>query len=183
MTTGPALLKEMEKNEIVLFLVPSQTILKTTLSLVKQSIKTGYHVVYITANRPYVTINNIFKKEGIDTKNIFFIDVVTQLTGSSMERAGNCVFSSAQSLTHISILVTKIIEELPKDSKKVLFIDCLSSLMIYNKPEIMGKFTISLMAKLRRLKVKCMAYFLEVESDMKLIEHIGSFCDKEVRVR
>ena len=183
MTTDSKLLKELEQNETVLFLVPGQTILKTTLTLVKHSIKKGYHVIYITANRPYATINNIFKKEKIDTKNVFFIDVVTQLTGMPMERAGNCVFSSAQNLTHLSILITKIIQELPKDSKKILFIDCLSSLMIYNKPEIMGKFTISLMAKLRRLKVKCMAYFLEVESDMKLIEHIGSFCDKEVRVR
>ena len=55
--------------------------------------------------------------------------------------------------------------------------------MIYNKPDVMGMFTLSLMSKLREWKVKCMAYMLEVESDKKLIEQIVGFCDKEIKVK
>lgn len=176
-------LKELESNEIILFLIPGEEMLTIIINLVKEVSKNGYHIIYITANKPYATINNIFKKEEIDLGRVFFIDVVTNLTGASMQRTGNCIFSSAQGLTHVGITVKNIVEELPKEAKKILFIDSLSTLMIYNKPDVMGMFTLSLMAKLREWDVKCIAYMLEVEADRKLIEHIASFCDKEIKIK
>ena len=137
----------------------------------------------MTVSKPYNTIINILNKSGIKTDRIFFIDCITSLsTSSSVMRAGNCVFCQPQALTNISIALTNAIESLPKDNDKLLILDTLSTLMLYNEAGTVTRFAHVLTGKLRAWGVKSIILTLEEETDKKIIAQLGQFCDKTITI-
>lgn len=171
---------DIEKNEIVLFIVPEVELAQINIDLVKGVSKKDYYVIYVNANKPYTTMCNIFRKEGINLDKIFFIDLVTNMSGMEVQRAGNCVFCPPRALTNLSITIKGVVENLPKEANKILFLDSLSTLLIYNESVTVTRFAHALITKLREWKVKGMILTLEQEADKKLIGQITSFSDKRI---
>ncbi len=97
-------------------------------------------------------------------------------------RAGNCVFCQPQALTNISIALTSAIESLPKDNDKLLILDTLSTLMLYNEAGTVTRFAHVLTEKLRAWGVKSVILTLEEETDKKIIAQLGQFCDKTINI-
>lgn len=175
--------EDIEQNEIVLIVVPGDKLSQIEKDFVKQFSKKGYYIIYITANKPYTTMSNTFKKEGINLDKIFFIDLVTNLIGMDVKRAGNCVFCPPQALTNLSISIQSVVESLPKESNKILFFDTLSTLMLYNQSVIVTRFAHALIAKLREWGVKGTILTLEQETDKKVMAQITSFADKSITLK
>lgn len=183
MPTIQPYLKDIEKNEIVLIVVPGVQLPQIEKDFVKYASQKGYYIIYVTANKPYTTMSNIFRKEGIDLDKIFFIDLVTNLVGMDLKRAGNCVFCPPQALTNLSITIQGVVENLPKDSNKMLFLDSISTLLLYNESTIVTRFAHALITKLREWKVKGTILTLEEEADKKVISQITSFADKCITLK
>ncbi len=173
--------KSIEEKEITLLLVPEIRLAEVEIDIVKYLNKKGYFTIYINANKPYATMANIFKKEGIDLNKVFFIDLITQFVGADAQRAGNCIFCSPRSLTNLSIIIKSVVENLPKDAKKVLFFDSLSTLLLYNESATVSRFAHMLIARLREWKLKGMVLMLQQETDKTLITQIASFCDNYIK--
>lgn len=176
-------IEDIEKNEIVLVVVPGDKLPQIERDFVRQVSQKGYYIIYVTANKPYTTMCNIFQKEGISLDKIFFIDLVTNLVGMELKRAGNCVFCPPQALTNLSISIQGAVENLPKESNKMLFLDTLSTLMLYNQSVIVTRFAHSLIAKLREWGVKGTILTLEQETDKKVMSQITSFADKRITLK
>mgnify|MGYP001595203162 CR=1 FL=1 len=175
--------KDIEDNEIVLFIVPEVQLPQIEKDIIKYVSQQGYYIVYVNANKPYTTMTNIFQKEGIVMDKIFFVDLVTNLVGINVQRAGNCVFCPPQALTNLSITIKSVVESLPKEANKILFLDSISTLLLYNESVTVTRFAHALIAKLREWKVKGMMLTLEQEADKKLISQITSFADKCVSIK
>jgi len=178
--TKQSYLDDIEKNEIVLILVPGAKLPQIEKDIVKYASQKGYYTIYVTANKPYTTMSNIFKKEGVNLDKIFFIDLVTNLVGMELKRAGNCVFCPPQALTNLSITIKGIVDSMPKDCTKILFLDSISTLLLYHESITVTRFAHSLIAKLREWQVKGTFLTLEQEADKKLIAQITSFADKQI---
>ena len=176
--------KSLENAELLLVVAPSDSTQQVTLDILKYFVNTKNNFcVYVTVAKPYNTIMNILNKNGIKTERIFFIDCVTSLsTSSSVMRAGNCVFCQPQALTNISIALTNAIESLPKDNDKLLILDTLSTLMLYNETGTVTRFAHVLTGKLRASGVKSVILTLEEETDKKIIAQLGQFCDKTINI-
>ena len=176
--------KSLENYELLLVVAPSDSTQQVTLDILKYFVNTKNNFcVYVTVAKPYNTIMNILNKNGIKTERIFFIDCVTSLsTSSSVMRAGNCVFCQPQALTNISIALTNAIESLPKDNDKLLILDTLSTLMLYNETGTVTRFAHVLTGKLRASGVKSVILTLEEETDKKIIAQLGQFCDKTINI-
>ena len=99
----------------MLLLIPEIRMPKVELEIIKGMTSKGYYLVYINATKPYSTMMKVFGNAKIDTEKVFFIDLVTRLVGMDIQRAGNCVFCSPQSLTDIGILVQTTVESIPKE--------------------------------------------------------------------
>lgn len=177
-------MKELEDCELSLIIAPSDDVQKVNLQIMKHFMnKRKSSCVYLTIAKPYNTVLNILKKNKVSTGNIFFIDCITSLsTGGDMQRSGNAVFCQPQSLTNISIVLTSAIESLSKEKNKLLLMDTLSTLLIYNEAGTVTKFVHSLASRLRGLGVKSIIFTLEEETDKKIISQISQFVDKTIRL-
>ena len=181
--TKQSYLEDVEKNEIVLILVPGVKLSQTEKDLVKYASQKEYYIIYVNATKPYTTMSSIFKEEGANLDRIFFIDLVTNLVGTELKRAGNCVFCPPQALTNLSITIKGVVDSLPKESNKILFLDSISTLLLYNESVIVTRFAHALIAKLREWEVKGTILTLEQETDKKVIMQITSFSDKRITLK
>ncbi len=178
-------LKKLDSNQLVLVVAPSKKIQETILDVLRYFLNTkNAYCVYATIAKPYKTMLNILTQNKIKTDRVFFIDCITPVsTAGSMQRIGNCVFCQPQSLTSISIALTTALQNLPKDNEKVLILDTLSTMMLYNESKTVTIFVHSLTGKLREWGVKSVILTLEEETDKKVISQIGTFVDEVLEVK
>ncbi|MBI2673516.1 hypothetical protein HYX19_04595 [Candidatus Woesearchaeota archaeon] len=170
-------LSSNKENRIYLLVTDTEDYHYSILSLLEYfTDKLKLEGIYITFNRPYSTIVNKLKGDKIDTSKICFIDC----TGKK-ESNENCFFiDGPQSLTELSILITSI-----TDSKNVGFLlfDSLSALLVYNKKDIVERFTHYLMNKARLFNT--LSFFIilkEDEASNKITPNISLFCDKIIKI-
>lgn len=89
----------------------------------------------MTINKPYLTIKQILKSSNIDTKNMFFVDAISNEVGEKSDDFDDVVFlDSPENLTNLSIALSEVVGAMPKKDK-FLLIDSMSSLTIYNQKE------------------------------------------------
>lgn len=132
--------------------------------------------VYVTLNKPFETMEKIFKKAKIDTRMIIFIDAVTK-TGGGIEKTEKCLFiGSPENLSDISIAMDQAVRALPSKEKFVFF-DSLSTLLLYNNVETVARFIHFLAGKMRAWGVKGVIVSLRKDRDKDLIEELTQFCD------
>lgn len=133
--------------------------------------------VYVTLNKPFVTMENLFQKAGIATEMIIFIDAVSKTTGGSIEKTAKCLFiGSPENLSDISLAMDQAVLAIP-GGRRFLFFDSLNTLLIYHKSETVAKFIHFLSGKMRVWKVKGIIISLERESDKELLSELSQFCD------
>ena len=133
--------------------------------------------VYVTLNKPFSTMEDLFKKNSVNTDMIIFIDAVTRTTGGSTEKTNKCLFiGSPENLSDVSLAMDQAVRAIPGE-KKFLFFDSLSTLLIYNKPITVAKFIHFLSGKMRMWRVKGIIISLEKESDKELLSELSQFCD------
>ncbi len=133
--------------------------------------------VYVTLNKPFNTMEAIFRRNTINTDMIIFIDAVTKTTGGNIEKTNKCLFiGSPENLSDISLAMDQAVRAIPGE-KKFLFFDSLSTLLIYNKPATVAKFIHFLSGKMRMWHVKGIIISLEKESDKELLSELSQFCD------
>ncbi len=138
--------------------------------------------VYVTFNRPYSTLKVSIEGMGLDVSRLFFIDLITESAGGSAQRgAGDKCFyvSSPKNLTELSILMEQAMLRLPRD-KRFVFIDSISTMLIYNDQDTVLRFIHSLTGKMRLLGITGIIFLLEKESDEKFKAQVAQFCDRVI---
>ncbi len=177
-------LNEFENKDIILVISPEASVTQTFLKITEYfvNVKDSY-CIYVTLNKPYSSLLNLLRENKIKTEKMFFIDAVTRLSGTGMQRAGNCVFcQTPTSLTAISIALSGAMETIPKDKPKILFLDSLSTLLIYNQSGTVAKFAHFLTTKMRFYEIKGIVLSVE-DGNKEMIQQISQFCDAVVRVK
>lgn len=166
------------KEFIVLATVDAKNYQKTNIEIVKHlTNEEKIPGVYVTLNKPQNILKELFKKEGINTDLIIFIDAVTETSGQGIKKTGDCLFiGSPESLSDISIAMDQAVLAL-REKEKFLFFDSLSTLLVYNEVNTVARFIHFLSGKMRAWKVKGIIVSLQKESDKELISELSQFCD------
>lgn len=172
-------LKEL-KEFVVLATVKAKDYQKTNLEIVKHlTADMSIPGVYVTLNKPYSVMKNIFEKSKIDARLIIFIDAVTKIAGE-VKKTKNCLFiGNPENLSDISIAMDQAVRAL-SGKDKFLFFDSLNTLLIYNTVPTVIKFIHFLASKMRIWKVKGVIISLEKKSDKELINELSQFCDVKI---
>lgn len=176
-------LSAIKSGEIVLFLTSETKYAKTNLEILKYYInKLGNYCAYVTVNRPYASLMNDFKNQKIKTDKLLVIDAITPV-GNQTQRAGNAIFiGSPRALTQISLIVTNALDKIP-EGKRVLFLDSVSTLSVYNDLGTVSKFSNFLINKMREWKVSGAIISLEKEKADEISKYLSQIVDKVVEVK
>ena len=136
--------------------------------------------VYITFNKPFKTMTEELLKVNVDLSKLFFIDAITETAAGMHEKSDRCFFmSSPKNLTELAILLEQAVGRLPKENR-FIFMDSLSTMLIYNETDTVLRFIHALTGKMRLLNVTGVIVFLEKETDENIISQLGQFCDKVI---
>jgi len=119
---------------------------------------------FVTASNTFKHISDNFKKE-FENKNIKFIDCISRSSGiTTFEK--NCKYiESPTMLEKITLEIINIFKGKEHDLDKYVVIDSLSSLVIYNDPEIIREFVSLLMNKARSENIHIVSLMIEEEVD------------------
>ncbi|VVC04385.1 Uncharacterised protein [Candidatus Burarchaeum australiense] len=167
---------------VVLFIADPKDYVTQNLELLADFVNVQkLNGVYITVNRPYDSLISLLKREGIDTSKIFFIDLITKTARDAPERRGNCIFmGNASNLTDLSVAISQAVSVDP-NAKKFIYLDSLSTMLIYNEAGSLSKFSHFLTSRLREWNVDGVFISLDSESDRTLTNTLSQFCDRVVR--
>ena len=140
--------------------------------------KSDSFAVYVTITRPYHTILNEFGDLIANNKNIRYVDCVSRISGIS-KMDPNCIFiESPTMLEKLGLEINNLFREADEKSSKYLIIDSLSTLMVYNDPEIVTKFFYYLINVTRAKDIHSVYLVIEEEEADKQIKKLINLTDK-----
>lgn len=168
--------------EIVLFIISPEEYFKTVISILKQKFKPGMELIFVTTNKPYNQLIQLFQEAGVPYPDkIFFVDCISHhVSQKILEEPKNCFFvESPTDLTNISIAINETAKQL--HGQKILFLDSLSTLLLHNNPTSVGRFSNFLINKMREDNISVALLTLESDMSKEVIKQISSFVDEVYR--
>ncbi len=170
----------LPENWLLLFIVNTEDNLEANMAILNEVLKqedtTG---IYVTLNRSYESLIKILEKHNIKTDKLFFLDCVTKTLDAKKEEKQCLFLENPQNLTNITIAIDEIVKTMPSKNKS-LFIDSMSTLLIYNRVETVSKFMHVLTGKIRVLNLNGVIFAIEKELDPELDDQLNLVVDKTV---
>jgi len=171
------IIKELESNKIVLMLLPSAQYNDLVISNIKALSKKN--VCYITLNKTYDSLTELFKKNKVNVNNVTFIDAISKTIKNVPNQAKSVYYiDSPNSFTDLSLQISTFLRH---DFDYIVF-DSLTNLLIYQKKDPVAKFLSSIINKIRDSKTNAVFYSIDMEAHQELIQEVSMFVDKVVRV-
>ena len=119
---------------------------------------------FVTTSNTFKHISEDFEKV-YENKNIKFIDCISRAAGiSTSDRECNYIESPTM-LEKILLEIINVFKGIERDVEKYVIIDSLSSLVIYNDPEIVREFISVLLNRARTENIHIVTVVIEEEVD------------------
>jgi hypothetical protein len=169
---------DLPEHWLLLFVLNAEDYLEKNIAILNEVLQQEDAIgVYVTLHRPYSVLIKILEKNNINTDKLFFIDCTTKILGTENEEK-KCIFlGNPQNLTNITIAIEEIMSTIPSKNKS-LFVDPLSTLLIYNKGETISKFLHFLTGKIRVLNLNGVLFSTGKELDPEFTDQLEQFVDK-----
>ncbi len=148
-------------------------VVKISLSLLTKAKSNG---VYVSLNKGAESIGQDLKKDNISISRLYFIDA----SGSKCVNKDNvfCV-QGPKALTEISLATMASIDT---GKFEFLFLDSLSTLLIYNDLKTTEKFAHFVMNKLKGFSMVSLIIALNEEDSKQLVSVVSQLSDKVVKI-
>lgn len=171
-------LRSMPKEFIVLVNVRAEDYLKVNLEILKGLANDNkIPGVYITVNKPYRTMKKLLDDNKVNSEGIYFIDCISSSSGWKEEGMKNVFFlDSPQNLTGLGIAMNEAISAIG-DTEKFLFMDSLSTLLLYHNAGTVAKFSHFLTGKMRLWGLRGVLMSVERGAEPELTAQLSQFCD------
>jgi hypothetical protein len=135
--------------------------------------------IYVSLNKPYAVLSKSLDKAGIPTGPLFFVDGITNVPSASESAEAACL-GSGVSLNNLCIEISRAMGRFSED--KFLFLDSLSTLLIYNDAKTVAKFAHLLTEKMRRWGASGSLLTVEMNAERDVVSQLAPFCDKVVKI-
>ena len=177
-----AYLRKLPKGVIVLVNVSAEDYVKTNVEILRVlANEDKLPGVHITINKPYLTMKRVLEEEGVKTENLYFIDCITKSAGGVADKNDKNVFylDAPQNLTGLGVIMNEAVSAI-NSTEKFLFMDSLSTLLLYHSSGTVAKFSHFLTGKMRVWGLRGVLMAVEKESDPDLAAQLSQFCDEVV---
>ncbi len=135
--------------------------------------------IYVSLNKPYAVLSKTLDKAGVPTGSLFFVDAITNVPSANENQQAACLGSGVD-LSNLCIGISKAVSRFSED--KFLFLDSLSTLLIYNDPKAVAKFAHLLTEKMRRWGTSGSLLTVEMNAERDVVSQLAPFCDKVVKI-
>lgn len=168
--------KELANNQTILLIIPSENYNESITSLMKELSKKN--VCYITLNKTFSSMKDLFKKNKINIQNVIFIDAISKSIKETPDQTDSCYYiSSPGALTELSLMINKFL----RHNFDYIVLDSLTNMMIYEKKAPVAKFLITIINKIKATNTKAVFLSLDTNQDNDLIKQASSFIDKVIK--
>lgn len=145
--------QKLGQGWITLLQIPVDKSLEVNLEAISILQSLGYEGIYITLSKDYMELSKVFKEKGIDMGKLAFIDGISQMYGIKKVEAPNVTYVDGPlSIDVISDSVTKTVSSI-KSAKKFVFLDSITTVLLYNSLERTLKFSQFLTESLKKMQV------------------------------
>jgi len=143
-------IKKLDDEEIALLEASPEHTSEAYVSTLKTLLSTKT-IIIISMSKPSTSLFKIWKKNGIDSNKMFILDAVSQTASSS---AGNVINTDGPTaLTKLSLALDAALKLIK--AKKIVLIDSIPSMLIYNSPNVVVHFIHNLLTKIRLQEIGC----------------------------
>jgi len=168
------------KNRFILVVLNEEQYINHLHKIVRSVKKSNNKICYVCLSRPYKDIMNDLKKNDIDIKFFFFIDVLSSHY-EKLKSQRNCMF--LESPRNLDLIKKAIETTIEKEKCNVLLIDTISALLIYQGSFSILKFTNSITTENKEKKVEKIFIALKKDSvpereNKELLSDLKMFADK-----
>jgi len=175
-------LGEGEKR-IILALSEAQNFKNSTMQLIRAIQHNGHDIIIIAVNNPSAYLVELYRKNGIDTDKLWFIDAITRYAiGQEEKSLENCIYvNKPGDLTSLSIAVSEILKRKGAE-KPIIFLDSVNAMLIYINTIDLSKFFHFVVSKLRILNISGIFLAVEKGLDPVLVSQLTSFADEVIDI-
>jgi len=167
---------ELDSNQTVLLVMSSAEYNEVIVDVAS---KLSGSVCYVTVNKTYDALKEIFEKKKVDIKDIVFIDTISKTMKKVPDQGENVYYvSSPGALTEISLVIEKFLRH---DFDYLVF-DSITNLAVYQDKKICAKFLSDLVNKVKKTKTKSIFYALDSVEQAWVVDHTGALVDKVVKM-
>lgn len=169
------------KGQSQILLIPNEEYTASLIEIARFFSHNNKPTCYVSLNKLCQPLRDSLTNARIDTDKFFFVDGITKSANPSAKTFKNCVhMSSASALTEMSIAIDRA---MATGGYEGFLFDSLSTLLIYNSPDVVAKFAHSLVNKLSGRGVTAVFTALEGDSETKLLKEMSMFVDKVVHIK
>ncbi|MBI4146829.1 hypothetical protein HY489_05835 [Candidatus Woesearchaeota archaeon] len=164
------LLKELQDNQTVLMLMPGMDYKNTILETAKAL--NGKKICYITLNRTFDSLKELFKKHGIKTENTTFIDLITTLITKPAQTRNVHFLNPHQAAETFAFIASQL-----KNNYEYIIFDSITNLFSYRDIEDVEQYIFIIINKIRQTRT--VIYALDEQETR--IPRCCMYVDKTVR--
>jgi len=175
-------LEEAAPNAAIALMSDLNFYFQTMKSVVDFSNKKGRKLIYVTSTIPSSVIKQQLEAEGVGTDNVFFVDCISFIVGSTGEEKGHVVFvESPTMLENIMLKVESWIKQVGTKGT-VLFLDAMNTLAMHNDQKALSEFSYYLINSLRVRNVMTVVLSIHEQTPEDLEVILKLVCDSGIDV-
>ena len=160
----------------ILIQVQPEEALEAQLVLTKNLIARGFNVIILSGGRPCRDLISTYEAKKIDLTKIHVLDMVCRSQRIDTKDSEIVThMENIQSLTKISVYLNKM----DISNKTVLFIDSLTSMLIYSDEEIFSRFISDIVQKMKVREVHLVLLIVKTKNYDNLRSELKYLCNQE----
>ncbi|MFH0862481.1 MAG: hypothetical protein V1875_05555 [Candidatus Altiarchaeota archaeon] len=137
--------------------------------------------VYICVSRPQESISALLAASGLSSEDVYFIDCISRMAGKNTSvPEKNVVFvDNPSSLEEVSMYLDRGLQSISK--RKFIFLDSLSSMLIYNSNKSVKEFTHFIINRMRLDGIAGIILSIEKKEAEDLVNTLSPMCDQQLK--
>jgi KaiC/GvpD/RAD55 family RecA-like ATPase len=143
----------------------------------------GYQCVYITLGKSCNELDTLYKRSGVATGKLFFIDAVSQMYGEQAQNSARCHYTAGPlDVDSITVKLRELLNSLG-DVKKCVFLDSVTTVMLYNSMSRTLRFSQFLTKTLKEMGVTgIIVSIAKGDSTQRLAVELAKYCDEVLNI-
>jgi hypothetical protein len=173
-------LKDLPEDSIVLIETCADNVFQVALAAVKILTEKNDSGMVISASRPYANLLTNYKRNNIDTKKVFILDLLSKNHNADIVAENVMFMKNASSLTDISLSINDYLKKI--EGKRFLFIDSINTMLIHNESMVFARFLHSILTRMRINGVGGLLISLTDKTNREVRAEIAQLCDKVIKI-
>ena len=174
-------LAEMPEGSIALVETGEEMLGQVGLISIKSLTDSGFSVLLLSASRPYQNLSSIYKAKGVDLSRLYCIDCISKSHDSGVQDSDNVRYlANVSDLTEMLLAINGFLSRMK--GKKFMFIDSVSTMLIYNRPDTLAKFIHITLTKLRLSGTSAVLIAVDGQTNKEVRAEIVQLCDSVIKV-